>query len=68
MLAMRENFAADRRRRRAGPAGGRRAGRAASSTTAAAGPVLILLIGAVGFASRPPANTVFDAGVQHDVR
>ncbi|KAA0570131.1 hypothetical protein [Azospirillum sp. Sh1] len=46
------------------------AGRSPSTTTAAAGlpAILLLLIGAVGVASRLPANTVFDAGVQHDVR
>ncbi len=45
------------------------AGRSPSTTTAAAVLLAILqLIGAVGFASRHPANTVFDANVQHDVR
>lgn len=38
---------------------GRRTGRAG---------LLALLIGGDGGASRHPANTVFDAGVQHDVR
>ncbi|MBF5096475.1 hypothetical protein F1643_20985 [Azospirillum sp. INR13] len=46
------------------------AGRSPSTTTAAAGlsAILLLLIGVVDIASRHPANTVFNAGVQHDVR
>ena len=68
MLATRENFSG-RRRRHAGPACRRRAGRSTSASTAAAGlPAIVQLIGAVDDALHHSANTVFDAGVQHDVR